>query len=238
MLKPIRRLDGVLVVLFVVSAILMVLGHEDSLARDALCGLTGFCPHSSHAAFWNKLAYDIGTGSLVSLVFYGLLIRMPEGQKRRRIKRSLELHYRMFKKDSIAIFLGAADGSYSPDQVDKLLDQAAFRDYFKRDPLTRQSKWDDVLNNMTEDNLRELLTAMEVFRDEISFVLSNTDIRSHDAFAFFKRLSSAIYFAKDATLEYDSIKSLAGFYWAIFTGWDWVTGYPKKDIVKEMVEAI
>ncbi|WP_154674565.1 hypothetical protein [Mesorhizobium erdmanii] len=238
MLKRVRRLDGVLVALFIVSAMFMLLGHEDPFARDALCGLTGFCPPSNHAAFWNKLAYDIGTGSLVSLVFYGLLIRMPEGQKRRGIKRSLELHYRMFKKDSIAIFLGAADGSYSPDQVDKLLDQAVFRDYFKRDPLTRLSKWDDVLNNMTADNLRELLTAMEVFRDEISFVLSNTDIRSDDAFAFFKRLSSAIYFAKDAHLGYDSIKSLAGFYWAIFTGWDWATGYPKKDIVKEMVQAI
>jgi hypothetical protein len=79
---------------------------------------------------------------------------------------------------------------------------------------------------------------MEMFRDELAFVLNNTDIPKDDPFEFLKRLSAAIYSMKDVTLGYDESNPLAHFLWNVFAGWDWITGYRKEDIVKKMINAI
>jgi hypothetical protein len=94
------------------------------------------------------------------------------------------------------------------------------------------------LNKLDEHYLSELLTRMEIFRDEVAFVLNNTDIPKDEPFEFLKRLSAAIYSMKNVTLGYDELKPLAGFLWSMFTGWDWVTGYRKDDIVRKMIDAI
>ena len=79
---------------------------------------------------------------------------------------------------------------------------------------------------------------MEIFRDELAFVLNNTDIPKDKPFEFLKRLSAAIYSMKDVTLGYDESKPLASFLWNVFAGWDQITGYRKEDIVKKMIAAI
>jgi hypothetical protein len=79
---------------------------------------------------------------------------------------------------------------------------------------------------------------MEIFRDELTFVLNNTDIPKDEPFEFMKRLSNAIYSMKDVTLGYDETKPLARFLWSVFAGWDQITGYRKEDIVKKMIDAI
>jgi hypothetical protein len=103
-----------MVLLFIASAVLVTLAHESPLARAALCEVARVCPHFDPTGFWKKLAYDLGMGSLMSIAFYGLLVRLPEEQQRRRFKASLKLHYEMFKEDAISILVGASDGSYSP----------------------------------------------------------------------------------------------------------------------------
>ena len=81
---------------------------------------------------------------------------------------------------------------------------------------------------------------MEIFRDELNFVLNNTDIPKDEPFEFMKRLSNAIYSMKDVTLGsgYDETKLLSRFLWSVFAGWDFITGYRKEDIVKKMIDAI
>jgi len=77
---------------------------------------------------------------------------------------------------------------------------------------------------------------MEIFRDELTFVLNNTEIPKDEPFEFLKRLSAAIYSMKDVTLRYD--ESLADLLWSIFAGWDFITGSRKQDIIKKMIDAI
>ena len=79
---------------------------------------------------------------------------------------------------------------------------------------------------------------MEIFRDELTFVLNNTDIQNDEAFEFVKRLSAAIYSMKTVTLDHDEVKTLAGFLWNVFAGWDRVEGYRKEDIIKKMIDEI
>ena len=79
---------------------------------------------------------------------------------------------------------------------------------------------------------------MEIFRDELTFVLNSTDIPKDRPFEFLKRLSTAILSMKDVTLGYDELRSLAAFLWSVFAGWDPSIGYRKEDIVKKMIAAI
>jgi hypothetical protein len=81
---------------------------------------------------------------------------------------------------------------------------------------------------------------MEQLRDEITFVLNNTDIPKDEPFDFLKRLSAAMYSMKSVTVDSDSdeIKPVARFLWEIFAGWDWLTGYRKEDIIKKMIDEI
>jgi hypothetical protein len=70
------------------------------------------------------------------------------------------------------------------------------------------------------------------------FVLASTDIPDDEPFEFLKRLSAAIRSMRDTTLGYEETKPFARFLWEVFAGWDWITGYRKGDITKEMIESI
>ena len=131
-----------------------------------------------------------------------------------------------------------ADGTYSGGLPETLMEQDKFRDYFSEKVTPDRNRWHDFQNNLNEYYLRELLTRMEIFREELGFVLNNTDIPKDEPFEFLKRLSAAIYSMKGVTLGYDKSKPLAGFLWNVFAGWDFITGYRKEDIVKKMIDAI
>jgi hypothetical protein len=230
-----RPLDLGLVALFVVSALLILAAHEEPFARNWLCAKVP-CPHLPHP--WHKIIYDLAIASIISLTFYGLVVRLPEYQKRRRIKRSFLGRYKRFKEDCIGVMLGVADGSFDPDLAETLVDQEKFRAYFKEKVCQSQERWHAFLINLDEPSLRELITLLEIFRDEILYVLASTDIPDDEPFEFLKRLSAAIRSLRDTTLGYDETKPFARFLWEVFAGWDWLKGYRKEDIIKKMIDEI
>ncbi len=203
-----------------------------------MCSRTGFCPVIANAKAWNKIFYDLAVGALVALFFYLLVVRLPDCLRRRRLKRNLRRHYRAFREDCIQIMLLVADGAHSGVVPEALLEQDSFRAYFEENVVPDHDRWHDFQNNLDQRSLRELLTRMEIFRDEVAFILNNTDISNDEPFEFLKNLSATIYLMKDVTLGYDESKLLARFLWTVFAGWDLVTGYRKKDIVKKMIDAI
>jgi hypothetical protein len=233
-----RSLDLVLATIFIVSVAALFLAHEDPFVRDALCARIGFCLTFANAKAWNNIFYDLAVGTLVSLVLYGLVVRLPDYQRRQRLKRSLELRYKNFRQDCIKTILAVADGIYSGGLPETLLEPDKFREYFKQQVSPNTERWHAFLNRLNEFYLRELQTSMEIFRDELTYILNNTDIQNDEAFEFVKRLSAAIYSMKTVTLDDDEVKTLAGFLWQVFAGWDWVEGYRKEDIIKKMIDEI
>lgn len=230
-----RPLDLGLVALFVVMALLIFAMNEDPFARNWLCAKVP-CPHLPHPL--HKIIYDLAIASIVSLIFYGLIVRLPEYQKRQRIKRSFLGRYKRFKEDCIGVMLGVADGGFDPDLQETLLDQEKFRAYFKEKVCLSQERWHAFLNNLGEPSLRELITLLEIFREEILYVLASTDIPDDEPFEFLKRLSAAIRSLRDTSPGYDETKPIARFLWEVFAGWDWITGYRKADVIKQMIESI
>jgi hypothetical protein len=231
-------LDILLIVIAIVSLAGLFLAHEEPFARDALCAKINVCPTIPNAKAWNKIFYDLAAGALISLIFYVLIVRLPDYQKRKRYKKSLAHQYKNFREDCIGIMLSLADGTYMWGEQKELEDQKKFRAYFKEKVTPDQDRWDRFCNNLDEFHQKELVMRMEVFRDEIAFILNNVDIPSDRAFEFLKRLSAAIYSKRNTMLGYDEIKSFAGFLWGIFAGFDFVEGYRERDIIQEMIDAI
>jgi hypothetical protein len=237
-LKIPRLLNVSLSFALVVGIACALLAHENSLAREALCRSTSICIFSANAAFWNKLIYDFGMGSLISLIFYGLLVKIPDSMRRRRIRSSLLRQYRAFKEDCLGVILGVVNESYSTPEIEALLNRESFRQYFARDPATKMSKWDDFLNKVQPHNVSDILTYLDHLRNEISFVINNVDIDQDEVFEFMKRIGRVIFSLRDSAADYDSIGPLAGFLWTVFTGWGGPTGYQEPDYIDNMLAAI
>ena len=233
-----RLLDIALVAIFVLSLAALFLANEDNFARRAVCVNTGLCPGYPHAKALHKLVYDLALGALITLFFYALVVRLPDYQRRQRLKRSLKRYYKAFREDCILIMLLIADCGYSEGAPEALLEQDRFREYFMKKIAPDRDRWHEFQNKLDESSLRELLTRMEIFRDEVAFILNNTDISNNEPFEFLRDLSAIIYSMKDARLGYDESKPLACFLWTVFAGWDLITGYRKSDVVKKMINAI
>lgn len=190
----------------------------------------------------NAIIFDLAIGFLVSLIFYLMVVSYPAYRRRKTIKHGLEERYRFFKRDVIDILLNASDrgggAPYDADLVPDLIDLGAFKGFFKEPVSESQNRWHTVLNGLDKSLLQELLIELEMFLNEVAFVLSNVDIRDRDTFLFFKRLSEAVHRLKNCTLDYDDVKHLGGFLWELFAGWNFVEGYMDRDIVKAMIDRI
>jgi hypothetical protein len=230
-------LNWALAVVAIVSICAIFLGHENPVFRIAICSHVR-CPQVAESHAWEKIAYDLGIGSLTSIFFYWLVVRVPENAKRRRIRNSFARHFRRFKEDSIAAMLCVVDGTYMWGFHQELVDQKRFRDYFKESVSPDEDRWDSLHNKMNDYYLNELLTHLEILRAEISFAMAAIDIDDEKAMEFLKRLSATIVWMRNTTLDYDAMKSFGGFLWQVFAGWDPVTGYSERDFFQDMIDAI
>jgi len=183
--------------------------------------------------------HSLSMGVVVSAGFYLLVVWVPAHYRRRRIHRNVQQHYVAFKSSCITTFLIASHSQeYRPREM--LLDQDEFRRYFKIEVSSGQTRWDAVMNSMNGNKylLREIQQELAILRDEILYVLNSIDVHDDRVFTFLNRLSHAIYPLKDIEPEYDDIKHIAGFLWEMFSGWSFVEGYRKTDIVQAMIDRI
>ena len=233
----IQWLDATLVLLGVVSLAAVLLTHERDFMRKSFCAAVPVCPNIANAEGWNKIAYDLGSGGLTSLIFYMLLVRHPEADRRRRAKQSLARRYAAFKRDLTSTVVGTADGAYDVDLIDELVDHKKFREYFRQDVGDNQDRWHRFLNNLEDHQLRELQTTIEIFRGDLELVMTTVDMPDEKTSDFFKRLTAAIHAQRDAGTGYDEVKPLSRFLWELLAGWSFVEGERETDIVEDMIAA-
>lgn len=188
----------------------------------------------------NSLVFSVSMGFLVSMIFYLLVVWIPDRRRKDLIKCNFKEQYRSFKHDAISIFLMACQGHHDSELPRKLSEQSEFVKFF-REPVdndSRNIKWYTVLNGLDEHHLKDLLVVMEIFMNEIAYVLNNVKINEAEVFAFFKRFSQAVYQLKNSTFEGDEIKSLDNFIWQIFGGFSFVDGQRDYDVVQAMINKI
>lgn len=195
----------------------------------------GTTPEKDYILLVNALS----VGFVISAAFYFIVVYLPESQKRSRIFRSMEKQYLLFKKSCIGTFL-ILSSSQEYQHREMLLDHEEFRRYFKNNNENNENRWDAVANGIQNNEyyLNEILYELRVLNDEIKFVRSNIDIHDEEAFQFLNYLSQIIHRMESTKPAYDDIKSFCRFLWEIFTGWSFVDGYRKKDIIADMIMRI
>lgn len=228
--------DAVLLAVAVLCFVLMLIASNDPVPES----LRNTPVHAFLKQFTtgNQIVFDLAVGVLAAIFMYYLVVRVPEESKRRRVRDSLRSTYESCKEVCTAIYLGCFMPSYPADLPRALSDMTRFREFFKEDFSSGQTKWDAVANGLTEDRLRALVVELELLMQEIHFALTSVDVRDPNALRFLKHLSRALYRSKNWSTDYDSTKSLLGFLWSFHTGWSWVDGYRPTDPVADMIAAI
>jgi hypothetical protein len=187
---------------------------------------------------YKAIAYDLSVGFILSAIFYWIVVYLPESNRKKIIHSGLKEQYENFRKSCINSFLILSDSQSYPNK-EALLDQAEFRRYFKNSNDRGENRWDAVANGLqaNEFYLREIVYELRMLNDEIRFIRSTLNIKDIEIYEFLGRLSREIVRMESTTQDYDEIKSFCRFLWEIFTGWNWVSGYSKTNLIQEMLES-
>lgn len=143
----------------------------------------------------NQTIFDVAVGIVVSLILYVLVVWLPEQNKPKRIRRSLQLCHEQFKRECIRAFLDALGEGHEPALIDRLKDRHEFRLYFDENISPIQNRWHAVANRLSNDEsiIKSLIVECDIFGTEIHFTLTAIDVANPDAFAFFKNLAGVLY---------------------------------------------
>jgi len=188
--------------------------------------------------YGNSIIFNISMGIFVSIFFYFIVVWFPDRRKKKLLKNNLSKHYLYFKDNCLQIFCHAMNEECDTSLMSKLMIQSKFKIFFKTKISNSEERWDSVLNGLDNQLLYELLSELELLKNEIEFINNNITIDDEDVFVFMKNLSINIYRLRDINLENDDIKVLSRFLWQLFSGWNFIDGYKKDDIVQVMISKI
>lgn len=236
MLKVGNRRDLLFVLIFLVCLVLTLKSSSDKLP-NWLQG-TRAAPWLLQYGTGNQNIHDIAVGIIVSLFIYFLVVRLQEIDKRKRVRRNLNLQYDSFKRQCVEIFFSALGQSYDPELIDSLKQPDKFKQFFKEPFSAEQSRWDAVANGLDTDKIGSLIVEFEIFIAEVRFTLIAIDVENEKAFVFLKRLANILYRARNCSPEYEGVKSLLGLMWSLFAGWSFIDGYTKEDVTADMIETL
>ena len=186
----------------------------------------------------NQIAFDITVGVIVSLFVYILVVRVPEQQKRSRLKANLRRQYDALKEETILQFLWACNAPASTTLIERLKNRHDFKDFFKERVSESQDRWHAVMNGLDEAKVSAIVHELQHFRGEVEYVLAAVDVTDPQVFGFMKGLTRILHGGERWSEDYDHVKALAAFMWSMHTGWDWVHGYTGKDAIADMIARI
>lgn len=182
------------------------------------------------------LISSLSLGFVISAIFYFLVVFFPERSRRNLYHNSLERQFEEFRLSCIGIFL-ILSGSQGYQHKRNLLDQAEFRRYFKNSDENGIERWDAVAEGLEANRyyLRDIVHELRMLNDELKFFRSSVHFHDSQVHDFLHRLSKELARLENTEPHYDDIKSFCQFLWSIFTGWSWIEGYSKVNIVEDVI---
>ncbi|MCQ9378324.1 hypothetical protein [Methyloversatilis sp. XJ19-49] len=234
----IRRnaLDLLLWALFAASALLMLKSSSDP-RPDFIKG-TPIEALLKPFPTGNQVTFDITVGIIVSLFVYLLVVRLPEWQKKGRLKAHLLRRYDDLKEQCLMHFLWACSQPAESTLIDSLKNQKEFRDFFNASVAPDQDRWHQVLNGLTDEYVRSIVRELDSFRGEVDFVLTSVDVSDEEAFRLLRNLTEVLQRSRHWSDREDQLKPLSQFMWSIFAGWSIISGYTDRDVIHDMITAI
>lgn len=186
----------------------------------------------------NAIAFNLAVGYLVSALFWSLVVYLPERSRRSVLLDNLSRRYKSFRRSVLQILLWSSIGTHDSQMPDELSDHRRFKEYFKAD---QSSKWYAAMNGLQEDpdRMHELLLELEIFADEIAYVLNNANISDPQIHRFFKTLKENIYRLNHSTVyTYDQVKYVGQFLWSVLARWSFIDGQLEDDIIQTTIDRL
>jgi hypothetical protein len=231
-----NALDVALWLLGSVSSLLMLKASTDS--RPEFIKETWFEQIFKPFSTGNQIVFDIAVGTVVSLFVYVLVVRLPEWQKKKRVKAHLLRRYDDVKRQCITHFLWACGEPAASDLIEELKDLENFKEFFKTKVSHDQDRWHAVLNGLSEQYVTSLVRELDIFRGELDYALTAVEVSDEKVFIFMRNFTQVLQRSRYWSDREDQLKPLSQFMWSAFAGWSFATGYTGKDAIAEMINAI
>ena len=192
---------------------------------------------SSHVA----VIHSLSAGLLSSSIFYFCVVYIPERQKRKRVRTSLQKQYRSIKLDIIDLILMLSNSQFYPYRHrENLLDQQEFKRFFKCAVSPDMDRWHAVANGLqrNEYHLREVLYYLRMLNEEIRHAMTAIDIDDEGVTGYLTHYSQVLSRMDMIENDHDDIKLLCRHPWSFYTGFSFVKGYPDTDVIQDMIDRI
>lgn len=188
------------------------------------------------------VATNLLAGSLVSFLFYFLVVHLPESRKKSIIKNNLQRMYQRIKEDILwavvhaSIKGGRRDLTPDFETIRKLMTPRGFKDAFEGGREADEGFY-AFANQMHDDTpeFSQIVQNLQMLSKQIEFVLHNYSIEDQSVFDFFKRLELLLLELQARGPGYDESKPLCRFIWDVYAGWDWIEGYRGYDKIQKMI---
>ncbi|QKH37321.1 hypothetical protein FOC84_21240 [Achromobacter pestifer] len=130
----------------------------------------------------NPILFNLGSGLFITLVFWFLVVELPERKTRAMVRDGIQIAYKQCRSDLATVLLDAAKPhNFSATRAAVVTDEG-FVEYFQHvvDPAHSKSRWDNATAALAENDfyIRRIHAALEVLANEISYAMVRAIPRS------------------------------------------------------------
>ena len=230
-MRYLDRMLGVAAALAIVLAFYASAYRAPSISEHTPAFLTWQPPYYSDALL------NLSSGFAISVLFYFLIVRIPQSAQRKRLRRGLVGIYANVRVSIMRQILSASK-LYDEDAEKLANDAKARRKLFDTFTDHANKEWKAVVNGLDDWHVQKIQLELQVLSDEIHYVMEKIDIEDIGLTAYLKNLSVVILEMNQLSADYDDQKTWGNFLWSLFTFFDWEKSYLSEDPVLTMFEKI
>lgn len=186
----------------------------------------------------NVIAFNLAAGYLASAFFWFLVVYLPERSRRQVLRLNFDRSYRQFKEATVRILLWASIGTHDSELADKLCDPHQFKAFFDSN---KAEHWYAALNGLEAEPIRmgELILELEIFADEVGYVLNAVAIQDANVHRILKMLKEHVYRLNHSTMyTSDQVKYVGQFLWEVLAHWNFIEGYRERDYIQDAIDSL
>ena len=231
-----RTLSLTIAILAIAALVVLVASSGEPplplLRHTALMASLGRLSHP------NIIAFNLAAGYLASAFFWFLVVYLPERSRRRVLRLNIDRSYRQFKESTIRVLLWASIGTHDLDLAKELCDPRRFKAFFD---ANRSEHWYAALNGLEAEPIRmsELVLELEIFADEVGYVLNAVAIQDADVHRMLKMLKEHVYRLNHSSVyTADQVKYAGQFLWEVLAFWNAIEGYQDRDFIQDAINTL
>lgn len=232
-----HKFDVLLLLVCLIAVYLMAVASSDPLA--SWITVTPLAPAFLQFQTGNEIIFNLSAGAISAVVMFYLLVRVPAYEQKVRIRAHLLETYLDYKQEVIYIFLGILNDTIETELAEKLMNAPDFKDYFKAPSgVSGQDRTHYIMNNIEEHHLKQIKLESEILHSELQYAATRIDIQDNELHAFTRRITKSLLRSKNWDLSYDGVEEVLGFYWQLFAGWSFVSGFQGSDPLEDRIRRL